>query len=83
MVCQRSDVTVRVEPGTPIVDALETVDIWVPSACREGICGTCETRSSTACGPRDSLLSDEERADGKVMLLLCVRALSPKLVLDV
>lgn len=84
VVCQRSDVTVRVEPGTAIVDALEGVDIWVPSACREGICGTCETRVIDGVPDhRDSLLSDEERAAGKVMLPCVSRALSPRLVLDV
>ncbi|MEQ4306053.1 PDR/VanB family oxidoreductase [Plantactinospora sp. B6F1] len=84
VVCQRSDVTVQVEPETSIVDALETVDIWVPSACREGICGTCETRVIDGVPDhRDSLLSDDERAAGKVMLPCVSRALTPRLVLDV
>lgn len=84
VVCQRSDVTARVEPGTSIVDALEAVDVWVPSACREGICGTCETRVIDGTPDhRDSLLSDDERAAGKVMLPCVSRALTPRLVLDV
>jgi ferredoxin-NADP reductase len=57
----------------------------VPShlySCEEGYCGTCEARV-VAGEPdhRDSVLSDEERAEGK--MILCVgRSRSPRLVLD-
>jgi len=84
VVCQRSDVAVRVDPGTSIVDALEAVDVWVPSACREGICGTCETRVIDGTPDhRDSLLSEDERSAGKLMLPCVSRALTPRLVLDI
>jgi tetrachlorobenzoquinone reductase len=83
VVCQRSDVTVRVEPGTSIVDALENTDVWVSNACREGICGTCETRVIDGePDHRDSLLSADERAAGKLMLPCVSRSLTPRLVLD-
>ncbi|MFC4055451.1 PDR/VanB family oxidoreductase [Actinomadura syzygii] len=83
VVCQRSDVTVRVGPGTSIVDALEDADIWVPSACREGICGTCETRVIDGePDHRDSLLSEGGQEADKIMLPCVSRSLTPRLVLD-
>ena len=84
VVCLASGQTVEVAPGVSIVDALEEVDIWIPSACREGICGTCETAVIEGTPDhRDSLLTDEERAAGKVMMTCVSRALSSRLVLDV
>ena len=84
VVCLASGQTVEVAPGVSIVDALEEVDIWIPSACREGICGTCETTIIEGTPDhRDSLLTDEERAAGKVMMTCVSRALSSRLVLDV
>ena len=84
VVCLASEQTVEVTPGVSIVDALEEVDIWIPSACREGICGTCETAVIEGTPDhRDSLLTDEERAAGKVMMTCVSRALSSRLVLDV
>ncbi|WP_213453525.1 PDR/VanB family oxidoreductase [Rhizomonospora bruguierae] len=84
VICQRSGTSVLVEPDASIVDTLESVDVWIPSACREGICGTCETRVIDGVPDhRDSLLSEEERAGGKVLLPCVSRALSKRLVLDV
>ena len=83
LVCQTSGATVQVPPGVSIVDALEEIDIWIPTACREGICGTCETRVIEGIPDhRDSLLSDEEQAAGKVMMTCVSRSFSSKLVLD-
>ena len=84
VVCLASDQTVKVLPGVSIVDALEEVDIWIPSACREGICGTCETAVIEGTPDhRDSLLTDEERASGKCMMTCVSRSLSSRLVLDI
>lgn len=84
VVALASGVTVDVPPGISIVDALEEVDIWIPSACREGICGTCETAVIEGTPDhRDSLLTDEERASGKCMMTCVSRSLSSRLVLDV
>lgn len=84
VVALASGVSVDVPPGVSIVDALEEVDIWIPSACREGICGTCETKVIEGTPDhRDSLLSEEERASGKCMMLCVSRSLSSRLVLDV
>jgi ferredoxin len=55
----------------------------VETSCREGICGSCETRV-LAGSPihRDSILSEEEQEAGDVMMLCVGRASSPRLVLD-
>lgn len=84
VVCQTTGTTVRVEPGVSIVDALETVDVWLPTACREGMCGTCETRViEGTLDHRDSLLTAEERSCGKTMLPCVSRCTSVRLVLDI
>lgn len=78
-----SGVTVTVEPGTPIIRALEAAGVAVETSCEEGICGTCETRVlSGTPDHRDSLLSAEERAAGETMMVCVSRCLGRKLVLD-
>lgn len=81
--CARSGVTVEVGPATPVLDALEQAGISVPSSCRDGICGSCETRVvEGAPDHRDSVLSDAEHAAGKSMMVCVSRARSSRLVLD-
>ena len=80
---QRSDVTVTVSPGTSVLDAITSSGIVVLSSCRQGTCGTCETRLvSGTPDHRDSLLSDDERARGDCLLVCVSRASSDRLVLD-
>jgi ferredoxin-NADP reductase len=83
VVCQASGVSVDVRAGESIVDALESVDIWIDTACREGICGTCETRVIEGdVDHRDSILTEQDRASGKTMMTCVSRCTSPRLVLD-
>ncbi|WP_141585609.1 PDR/VanB family oxidoreductase [Actinomadura sp. WMMA1423] len=81
--CARSGVTVEVGAFETVMDALELAGIQVPNACREGICGSCET-SVLAGVPdhRDGLLTDAERAAGRSMMPCVSRCLSDRLVLD-
>ncbi|CAG4909559.1 PDR/VanB family oxidoreductase [Paraburkholderia gardini] len=74
--------TVRVEPGTSIVDALATIGVHVETACREGLCGTCMVNVvSGEADHRDECMSKAEREAGKICC--CVsRARSSVLVLD-
>ncbi|MFE3281102.1 2Fe-2S iron-sulfur cluster-binding protein [Nocardia sp. NPDC059239] len=52
-------------------------------ACGEGYCGTCETRVLAGQPDhRDDFLTDEERAEGKTMLICVSRSRSPRPVLD-
>lgn len=83
VVCGGSGTRVRVEPGTSVLDALDEVGVTVPSSCREGICGTCETKVlGGRPDHRDFVLSDAEKAGGDTMLLCVSRCRSDELHLD-
>lgn len=74
---------VAVAPGQTILDALRGAGVQVQVSCEQGICGTCETRVLGGCPDhRDSLLSDDEKAGNKVMMVCCSGSLSDLLVLD-
>ncbi|PKV97598.1 ferredoxin-NADP reductase [Amycolatopsis echigonensis] len=76
--------TVRVAATESVLDALDLAGVGVPSSCREGTCGTCETPVlDGVVDHRDSVLSEEERASGKTMMICVSRARSDRLVLDV
>lgn len=79
----RSGATVPVPADVTIVDALAANGIRVPTSCLEGVCGTCETRVLDGRPDhRDSVLSEEERDAGDVMMICCSRALSDQMTLD-
>lgn len=79
----RSGITLHVPGDQAIVDVLEAAGVDVETSCREGICGTCETRVLAGVPDhRDSYLTDAEREGGEVMMICCSRALSRRLVLD-
>ena len=66
-----------------IIDALAAVGIDVDFSCREGTCGTCETGVLGGVPEhRDSVLSDEERAEGDCMMICVGRCRSGPLILD-
>ncbi|MGW8377992.1 PDR/VanB family oxidoreductase [Streptomyces sp. ODS28] len=80
---RRTGSTVRVEPGTSVLEAVEGAGVSVPSSCRDGICGTCETRVLSGTPEhRDFLLSDAERAGGETMMICVSRCASGPLALD-
>jgi ferredoxin len=84
VVCQVSGETVAVPADRSILDALFDAGIDVPSSCQQGICGTCETKVvSGEVDHRDSILSDEERATNKTMMICVSRARGDRLVLDI
>ncbi|MFE5209826.1 PDR/VanB family oxidoreductase [Streptomyces sp. NPDC056600] len=81
--CARSGATVTVGPEESIVDALENAGVAVETSCRDGICGTCETRVLDGTPDhRDMLLSSEEQAAGRSMMICVSRCASARLVLD-
>ncbi|HET8599521.1 MAG TPA: PDR/VanB family oxidoreductase [Segeticoccus sp.] len=83
VVLEASGRTVTVPPGMSVLEALEANGIDHINSCREGICGTCETKVVDGIPDhRDSLLSEEERAAGDTMMICVGRALCPRLVLD-
>ncbi|UGT61129.1 PDR/VanB family oxidoreductase [Nocardia asteroides] len=75
--------TFVVPPGRSIADVLEGAGVPVITSCREGTCGSCETTVlAGAVDHRDSLLTEDERAAGKTMMLCVSRARQELLVLD-
>lgn len=84
VICARSNLTVEVGEADTILDVLLLEGIDVPSSCQQGICGTCETRVLDGTPDhRDMLLSDEEHASNKSMLICCSRSLGDTLTLDI
>ncbi|ROZ49033.1 oxidoreductase [Rhodococcus sp. WS3] len=78
-----SGMVLEIPAEASILDTLEAAGVYVPNACREGTCGTCETVVLEGePDHRDSFLTEEERASGEVMMVCCSRALSKRLVLD-
>jgi ferredoxin-NADP reductase len=80
---ERSNVEFEVPEQKSILEVLEEHGFELPFSCREGLCGTCVT--SVCSGEpdhRDYVLSDEERASGKLMTICCSRSKSPLLALD-
>ncbi|MEU1529930.1 PDR/VanB family oxidoreductase [Streptomyces fagopyri] len=74
---------VRVGPDQSILEALESEGYDLDFDCRDGICGTCETRVVKGLPEhRDDVLSEAERAENTVMMICVSRAVSAELVLE-
>ncbi|MGW6158102.1 PDR/VanB family oxidoreductase [Streptomyces sp. NPDC055144] len=75
---------VTVAPDESILDALDRVGVRTLSSCRQGTCGTCETLVLAGTPEhRDDLLTDQEHAENRTMLLCVSRSAGPRLTLDV
>jgi ferredoxin-NADP reductase len=84
VVADRSGVTCEVAVGESISDALGRAGIVVQTSCKEGICGTCETKVIAGIPDhRDFLLGDADRESGATMLICVSRSNTPELVLDI
>ena len=83
VVLNRSGDRYDVPVGQSIIEVLEGNGLSVDSSCQEGVCGTCETRIvAGTVDHRDSLLSDDEKAENEFMMICVSRATSDELVLD-
>ncbi|MFB6676664.1 PDR/VanB family oxidoreductase [Streptomyces sp. NPDC056390] len=83
VVCERAGTSLRVPAGRSVLDCVEDAGIAVNSACRDGVCGSCETKVLAGeVEHRDSLLTASERESGGTMMLCVSRAASDQLVLD-
>lgn len=83
VVLERSGKTLEVGPDQSILDACLAAGVDVPCSCTEGICGTCETDVLEGVPlHRDHLLSPDERASNRTMMVCVSRAQSDRLVLD-
>jgi ferredoxin-NADP reductase len=79
----RSGVVLTVPPDRTILEVLRDNGHHVSSACEQGVCGTCETVVvSGEPEHRDALLSAEERAANKTMMICVSRARTPRLRLQ-
>ncbi|WP_312870632.1 2Fe-2S iron-sulfur cluster-binding protein [Streptomyces himalayensis] len=73
----------NVPPDASMLEAIEEAGIKVPTSCREGTCGTCETDVlEGVVDHRDSVLTLEEQAAHDTMMVCVSRAACPRLVLD-
>lgn len=72
-----------IPPGKSIIEVLEEGGMDLIHDCQRGDCGICQTEViSGEPDHRDVVLSDAERATGKVMQICVSRAKSARLVLD-
>lgn len=83
VVLAKSGKEFAVPPGKTILDTLLDAGLDIPYSCMEGVCGTCETRVLEGTPDhRDLILTEEEHAAGKLMMICCSGSKSAKLVLD-
>ncbi len=83
VVLARSGRRVAVAPGQTMLAALLEAGAAVSFSCSEGICGTCETVVvSGVPDHRDMVLTDDERAANKMVMICCSGSRTPELVLD-
>ncbi|WIE74998.1 PDR/VanB family oxidoreductase [Curtobacterium sp. MCSS17_007] len=78
-------VTVSVPADRTLLEVAEEAGAFVLSSCREGTCGTCETPVlEGSVEHRDTVLSPEEQADDRTMMVCVSRARRgcPRLVLE-
>ncbi|WP_043202702.1 PDR/VanB family oxidoreductase [Pseudomonas putida] len=79
----KSGRTVSVEPGLNLLDVLLEAGCDIEYSCREGVCGSCETRVLDGdIDHRDGVLTKAERAANKSMMVCVSGCKSRRLVLD-
>jgi vanillate O-demethylase ferredoxin subunit len=79
----RAGRTIAVPPGKTILEALNEAGIEPACSCIQGVCGTCETRVLDGVPDhRDVILTPEERAQNRTMMICVSGARTGRLVLD-
>lgn len=82
-VLARKGVTITVPPDKTLLRAIRDVLPSMLYSCEEGYCGTCEVKVLEGVPDhRDTILSDEERASNKTIMVCVSRSQTPRLVLD-
>jgi tetrachlorobenzoquinone reductase len=83
VVLARSGRTVAIQPGMTILEALNAAGIMPNCSCVQGVCGSCETRVLDGVPDhRDVILTPEERAHNRTMMICVSGARTARLVLD-
>lgn len=81
---KRRGQTFHVPIGETILDVLLKNDVYVSHSCKEGVCGSCETRVLAGVPEHmDNVLSSRERASNELIMVCCSGCSSGKLVLDI
>lgn len=79
----KSGKTLQVPKGQTILEVVEQAGIQVAHACKEGVCAACEVRVIDGLPDhRDLVLSKQEKAENKSMMICCSGSLSSRLILD-
>lgn len=74
----------HVPVGGTILDVLLKNGVYVSHSCKEGVCGSCETRVLDGVPEHmDNVLSPRERASNELIMVCCSGCSSGKLVLDI
>jgi ferredoxin-NADP reductase len=82
VVLQHSGKTLTVPAGQSIFETVRQAGVSVLGSCLEGICGTCETEVLDGeIDHRDSVLDDDERDSGEVMMICVSRCKGSRLTL--
>jgi ferredoxin-NADP reductase len=80
---KRSGTSLLVPPGRSILEVLEENGHEVPFSCREGVCGTCETKVCEGEPEHLDYVYPPSQRESLTTMLVCVsRAKSPRLVLE-
>jgi ferredoxin-NADP reductase len=80
---KRSGKTVHVPSGVSLLDALLQAGLKPDFSCREGVCGSCEIKViSGEVDHRDQILTKQEKAANKSMMICVSSGRSGHLVLD-
>ncbi|RJG02570.1 PDR/VanB family oxidoreductase [Noviherbaspirillum sedimenti] len=79
----RSKLEITIPEDKSILECLEDAGVLMPFSCREGLCRSCETAVCAGVPDhRDYVLTDEEQASNKTMMICVSRAKSSVLDLD-
>jgi cytochrome P450/ferredoxin-NADP reductase len=83
VVLARSGTTLRVPADRRLIEVVRDRAPSLSADCEQGYCGACETRVlGGEPEHRDTVLSDEERASGRTMMICVGRSRTPSLTLD-
>ena len=81
---QRAGLSTTVSARESVLDAMERLGVDYPWSCREGICGTCEAAVLEGeVQHLDYVLTPEERAEQRRMMVCVSRCGGGRLVLDI
>lgn len=80
----KTNIEFEVPANKSFLEVMESEGLRIFASCREGVCGTCETRViSGTPDHRDSVSSDENKDQLKIFYPCVSRSISKKLVLDI